>query len=108
MLKPALVVAMLSLLLLALLIQFLPPSQVKIPSDLAPLLANQKLSVSGVVIAERSFSSEKRLTLASGIEVRCSCPRSSPLKNKRISVVGVLQHYQNKTWIEAHGVEIQP
>jgi hypothetical protein len=108
MLKPALVVAALTLLALALLLQFLPPRQLSTPAELALLTANQRVLAKGAIVTERSFSSEKRFVLSSGIEIRFSCQLSASaqcaasLKNKQVSVEGTVQHYQNKTWIKAY------
>ena len=102
----ALALALLGILILSLILLISSPLPVLHPSDLSSLLPNTKVLIFGTVLTERSFEKERRLTLDSGFELRCSCHRAPSLRGKKITAEATVQRYLNQSWLEAHSLSI--
>ena len=102
----AMLVMLSGLVALALLLTLLPVHTVSSPKEITSLVANQKVSTQSDVAIETIFQDNRSLILENGLEVHSATLHAPLLKGKLLVVIGTVQHYQNKTWIEAHTIRI--
>ena len=101
--KITLIITFLGIFALLILLNFSPPIQVSSQKEISRLIDNSKVQTQGRVIGERQIENAKILKLDNSIEVLCqSC--SSQI-NRTLSIVGVVESYQNKTQIRALTIE---
>ncbi len=91
--KPAFIIAILGMFVLALLLNA-KPKEIDNFEDLNALEINQKVSINGKVVSEKVSYNNKILMLDNGIELVCECEES--FKDKEISAIGVISDYNNK------------
>ncbi len=95
----ALAITILGIVVLLILLNSQSPIAIKKQADLESLPDNTKIQVRGKVISERYISESKILKLDNNVEIICKgCP---PYLNQTIIILGITEHYQNKTQIQA-------
>jgi len=73
---------------------FAPIKPINSQEELSKLVENQKVSVSGNVIAERISQYSKTLVLDNNISLICNCLKTPNLKGKSIHAEGFVDTYQ--------------
>jgi hypothetical protein len=92
--RETLLLSLLGLIILALLVLFAQPTELKSQLDLPNFEDNQKVLVSGQIIDEKIYSNSRTLLLTNNITLYCLCKNVPPLKGKKISSIGLLDTYQ--------------
>ena len=93
-------ITLIGIFVLALLLNLHSPIIVDNSLSLSKLEVNSKVQTTGRVISERRlYENTNLIILNSNIEIICdSCPI---YQNKTLSVIGIIEKYQNKTQIQA-------
>jgi len=102
----ALLLAVLCLSVLANMLLFLPAKSISSPTNLTSLEENQKVSVSGVVVAEQIYAETRTLTLDNKLSLSCSCFDTLSLKNKRIKTEARFSSFNKKITLEVTKLEV--
>ncbi len=102
----ALLLAVLCLTVLASILLFLPAKNISSPADLVALEENQKVSVSGIVIAEQHYANTRILALDNKLSLSCNCRDIGSLKNKHIKAEARFSSFGKKITLEVTKLEI--
>lgn len=103
--KLAFIVSLLTLFFLLIYINLSSPIQITSEKDILKLEQNQKVSMQGNVIDEKSSGNSRTLILNNNITLYCNCPSLPRLKNKNITAIGFIDTFQ-KTKIKILKISI--
>jgi len=74
------------------------PIQISNQEQLKGLEINTPVSITGkVIIEENIYETQRLLTLENNIKLTCQCPQN--LRNKEISILGIVSEYDNEKQI---------
>lgn len=100
----SLTITLTGILLLFLIYTYQTPIKIKSLENIS-LIENTKVSLSGVVTNERLFANSKLITLNNNTQVYISRDYKN-LKGKKITIIGKISYYNNKTEINPTNIRL--
>lgn len=100
----SLILACTGLLLLITLLYLLPAKDISSSKELKDLIVGQKLTSTGLVIEEKFYEKNRKLTLDNGIVIDCTCNYQKPFLKSKIKFTGKLERYAGKETIKVRKV----